>query len=572
MKTLSILLFVLITPFILFSQDVQESAKKAKNYVSSEYDRNAATFIGIDFNENNSADLYAKFPEIKVPDKYYDNTVSSQVLKPGVSRESVSNQYTGLYEAEVAKWLTENKIGQQILSIWFNRQPDGSFNVDVLKERGLFNANDNDFIVASASKRGQSSLMDMGLQLVNQSYVLAFDFKDIISMTEYYNKNEVAKEKQIMNGFKSTANSYLFKLDFNDSIAAVFFQDYWIGENDSEKEAKKTAFENADFPFVFVSKQHNDISATQYNEGQPLAPKVQKTNAELFEQMSQMALDAALNDVEKQNQDFRVKAMVSEVHPISAKIGKKEGLKFDQRYFVFENRERNNGDVYSKRVAVVKSMKVIDNRKVTTGQTQPSTFYQIAGGKVDNYGMFLEQHNDVGLNIFLGSTFTGLTGYTGRAEYYISKAFGGMVGSGSGKGATSWKIYAEGGYDLKKDYEIVNAITDDFTFLRVSFGLGKDFYPASFLHWGPFLGYGIETISWESSDTESVSSDFIEAGVRIGINLAHNIQLIGSATYYSLLTSEVEDTDTGEKLDFEYKDYFEDRMGLGFSAGIRFMF
>jgi len=494
------------------------------------------------------------------------------VIKPGVSRESASNMYTGLDEKKISTWLNQNKVGQQIMARWFNRQPDGSFNVDVLKERGLFNANDNDFMVASASKRGESSLMDMGLQLVSQSYLLAFDFSEIMSMTQYYDKNEVPAEKRIMNGFKSSVNTYLFKLDFNDSFAAVFFQQYWAGNDDPNLEAKKAAFDNAEFPFVFVGKQHNDISSTQYSEGQPLAPKVQKSKGELMMQMSQMALDAALTDIENQNQDFRVKAMVSEVRPISAKIGKKEGLKFDQRYFVFENRQRNNGTLYSKRVAVVKSMKVVDNRQVTTGETKPSNFYQIAGGKVDNYGMFLEQHNDIGLNVFLGSTFTGLTGFTGRAEYYISKAFGGFVGSGSGKGATSWKIYAEGGYDLKNDYEVLNGFVDNFTFLRVSFGLAKDFYPASFIHWGPFIGYGVESISWESSDTESISSDFIEVGARIGINLVHNIQLVGSATYYSLLTSESEDTETGAKEDFEYKDYFEDRMGLGFSAGIRFMF
>jgi hypothetical protein len=477
-----------------------------------------------------------------------------------------------LNDKTVEKWLNDKKVGQQILSIWFNRQNDGSFNVDVLKERGLFNANDNEFIVASASKRGESSLMDMGLQLVNQSYVLAFDFYDIMTMTEYYNKNEVPAEKRIMNGYKSTLNTYLYRLDFNDSVAAVFFQDYWVSENDPNKDAKIAAFENAKFPFVAVSNQHNMLSGTQYNPGQSLAPKVQKTNAELIDQLGAAAIETVVTDIERQSHDFRVKAMVSEVKPISAKIGKKEGLKFDQRYFVLENKQKNNGDITSKRVAVVKSMKVVDNRKVTTGQTQPSTFYQIAGGKVDNFGMFLEQKNDVGLNLFLGTTVGGLSGFTGRAEYYISKAFGELVGEGkSGKGLTSWKIYGEGAYDLKTDYE-VGQIIDDFTFARFSFGVAKDFYPISFLHWGPFVGYGIESISWETSDGINISSDFVEAGLRLGINLAHNIQLLGSVTSYSLISSEIVDSETNEKEDFEYKDVFEDRMGLGISVGLRIMF
>jgi hypothetical protein len=40
--------------------------------------------------------------------------------------------------------------------------------------------------------------------------------------------------------------------------------------------------------------------------------------------------------------------MVFDVNPIAVKIGKKEGLKFDQRYFVYENRQDRRGNVYSK--------------------------------------------------------------------------------------------------------------------------------------------------------------------------------------------------------------------------------
>jgi hypothetical protein len=263
--------------------------------------------------------------------------------------------------------------------------------------------------------------------------------------------------------------------------------------------------------------------------------------------------------------------MVNSVKPIAAKIGKKEGLKFDQRYFVLENRSRKNGTIYSKRVGVVKSMKVVDNRKITTGQTETSEFYQIAGGKVDNYGMFLEQNNDVGLNLFLGSTVGGLPGFTGRAEYYISKVMGELAGEGkSAKGFTSIKLHVEGAYGT--DAYLVDDYVEDFDFMRISVGLSKDFYPLNFLHWGPFVGYGVESASWESSENK-ISTDFIEIGARAGINLAHNFQLIGSFNYYLLLTSEVLDSNNEViNEDFDYKMVFEDRFGPGVSLGIRIMF
>ena len=571
MKYLFVVPALVLLAITLQAQNTIESAKKAKSYVSSEYNRNSVTLVGLNFGENLNNEIYQQFEKLEVPEKFYDNTLDNKILKPGIARESVSDILNQLDTDAVSAWLNENKVGQKILSTWFNRQPDGSFNVEVLKERGLFNANDNEFMIASASKRGESSLMDMGMQLVNQSYIIVFDFYNTISMKDYYTKNEIPADKQILNGFRSALKTYLYKLDFNDSVAATFFQNYWTGANDSQKDTKITAFENAGFPFVFVSKQHHELTGTQYNPGHSLAPEKQLSQSELLLKMVQTGLESAVNSIEKQNQEFRVKAMVSSVKPISAKIGKKEGLKFDQRYFVLENRSRKNGTIYSKRVGVVKSMKVIDNRKVTTGQTETSQFYQIAGGKVDSYGMFLEQNNDVGLNLFLGSTIGGLPGFTGRAEYYISKVMGELSGEGkSAKGLTSIKLHVEGAYGT--DAYVVDNYIEDFDFMRVSVGLSKDFYPLSFLHWGPFVGYGVESASWETSDNK-ISTDFIEVGARAGINLAHNFQLIGSLNYYLLLTSEVLDS-KNEVIneDFDYKTVFEDRFGPGVSLGIRIMF
>lgn len=571
MKRLILLLCVFVCTHNLFSQDILESAKKSKNFVSSEYNRNSISLLGVDFKENLSTRIYNHFKKLEVPDKFYENPLQTEIIYPSVARDEVSDLLNQLNQAELNEWLDQNKIGQQILSKWFNRQSDGSFNVDILKKRGLFNANDNEFIIASASKRGESSLMDMGLQLVNQSYLIVFDFYNLMTMNQYYDKNETETENRVLNGFRGSLNSYLFKLDFNDSVAAVFFQDYWVSGNESDKESRIAAFENAKFPFVALTKQHNVVSSTQYNPGQKLAPKTQKSEDELLDGMAKTSLESVITGIENRNEAFRVKAMVSDVKPISAKIGKKEGLKFDQRYFVYENRERRNGKLYSKRIGVVKSMKVVDNRNITTGQTDASEFYQIAGGRVDNYGMFLEQHNDVGLNIFLGTTSGGLPGYTGRAEYYISKFLGDMTASGkSSKGLTSIKLYVEGAYG--NDEYLVDDYVEDFTFLRGSVGLNKDFYPLNFLHWGPFIGYGIESTTWEDSDN-NISTDFIEMGARIGLNLAHNIQLLGSANYYMMLTSEVLDSDKEViNEDFDYEGIFDDRFGPGISLGLRIMF
>jgi len=262
--------------------------------------------------------------------------------------------------------------------------------------------------------------------------------------------------------------------------------------------------------------------------------------------------------------DFKVKAQIYQTNPIAIKIGKKEGLGFDQRYFVFENRQTRNGEQFSSRRGVIKSKSVADNRSVTTGETTPSIFYQVAGRKLDNMGMFVEQRIDAGLNLFLGNTQDGLSGFTGRAEYYIGRQVK----------VPSLKMYVEGAYNsITDEFTIVSTTgKEDLNFIRISGGLNKDFYLTKNIHFGPFVGYGFETAKGKDSEYK-IETNFIECGARLGFNLTYNIQLIGSANYYLMMTPAVKDKDgTVIEDPKDYDVYFPERGGLGLSYGIRFMF
>jgi hypothetical protein len=559
MKKLIILSLLILVWSILFSQP--------------DYNRNALTTVVLNFNENHSGQVFQQFHAMPVPEKFFNNALSNPVFDMrGVKRPVMAElpellQY--MSDDFIIGKLQEQKVAQQILSQWFNRQKDGSFNVDVLKERGLYNANDNEFIAASASKRGTSTLMDMGLTLVNQTYVLVFDYYNIMNMNDYYIKNETPEKDRTSNGYIGKVKTYLYRLDFGENVATDFFNKYWIYPDDKDKAGKIKAFDNASFKWIPVGRQIAEHQSSQYNPDKNTVIK-QKTNEELIDDLNKNLMEKILPQMEARSAEMRVKAMVSNVKPISAKIGRKEGLGFDQRYFVYENRMDKNGSIYPKRVTVIKSMKVADNRKVTSGETEVSQFYQIASGKVDNLGMYLEQHNDVGVNIFLGYSFKGLTGYTGRLEYYFSKLMGDLVSKGkSGKGLTSFKMYVEGAYGENK-YSM-DLIESKYTFTRVSFGLNKDFYPLHFIHWGPYVGYGLEFADIKDSNLK-IESDFVELGARLGINLTYNVQLVGSACYNILVSSkrmDKEDSTINET--FEYEKNFKDRMGVGASAGLRIM-
>lgn len=581
MRKAFICVSLILGVFYLSAQEITDSAKKVKKQiVSSEYDRIALTIIGLK-SDNPLSDQIAKMIDtVKISDKFYSNEIGFRNIPFNTAVSLFDKaQQEQIFKTDVAKLLDEKKVGQGIVAKWFNRQPDGTFNTEILKERGVYNSDDADLSIATASKRGESSLMDAGLGLVDHSYVLVLGFSNLMTMDQYYTTMEAKPETRTMNGVKCDLIGLLYKLDFSDSVSSVFFQDMWVNKTSTDSKAKIGRFDANTFPLIPVKNLIMPVQSTQYNPGQSLAPKVQKTQNELLRDMVNSSMTNVLNHLTYQVSAFKVKGQIYKTNPIAVKIGKKEGLGFDQRYFVFENRQTRNGEQYSSRRGVIKSMSVADNRTITSGETEPSYFYQVAGRKIDNMGMFVEQRIDAGLNLFLGYNQDGLSGLDGRVEYYIGRMLYGSKTNKIAKGITSFKLYIDGGYTTADSISIKAGTHEKVDLLRVSAGFNKDFYLTKNIHFGPFLGYGIESASGKDSKFKA-ETQFIELGARLGINITYNVQLVGSANYYLMLSPAIKDQDgkaitdqAGKVMPSEsFEIYFPDRGGPGFSYGIRFMF
>lgn len=567
MKIFLLIIFTCIAQFFSIAQN-KTPYNQVNRADSLNLNQKAFSLVGLDFNRTLNNEILEKFKQLKIPGNFIEILLDSTIIKPNLT-ESYFSEKEKIKENEFVQLLNQNKIGQQILANWFNFQPDSSFNFEVLKKKGIIKYDEEDFIKASESRKGRIRLMEMGLKLVNQSYLLIFDFENTQTMEEYYREVGTNSDEQILNGYISTVNCNLLKLDFNSSVASVFFQDYWTTTNDTNKKEKTERFDNASFPFVLLKTYSYRISSTQQNPEQPLAPQKQKTKYELLQSLADLSLEKVINDISTQEEPFKLRSVVREIEPISAKIGRKGGLKFDQRYFVYENRIRKNGEIFQKRVGVVKSNRIIDNRKDSVPQTVNSAFYQIAGGPIYN-GMYLKKRDDLGLNLFFGKSISGLPGYNARIEYYFSKIFDNMISPGkTAKGSTSFKVYFSSGFN-NKDY-VINEGNNKHTFVRGSLGVSKDFYPLRILHWSPYLGYGLESIKREGS-ANIVSSNFAEMGVRLGINITYNVQLIASYNLYKFFKSiELNENKDVVNPDFNYKQKYYDRSTKGISLGIRLM-
>lgn len=561
---------------------------------SSDYDRNAMTLLLFDYSSSQYSRLVRDaFKEAKIPVKFDEHNL--QYMNLSERTQGSSNLTSGSTLTNVQNIIKSSHIPNDIIAKWYSRDEEGKFGMSLIAKRGLYNATDQEYAEAMKGMRKNAQLEDAGEKLVNKSYIMVMDYYNLKTMKEIYDAQDEQRRKQAKkdktkfepverkkNGFVGDARAYLFKIDFNDSIAAIFYRQLWIDERDSEANItqKKKKFEEMDFPVKLVSSHSTSVEGTQYNPGQFMAPVVQKTREQLMAELINDGINGNIFWFEKQVADWRVRTMVHDVHPISAKIGRKENLKVDQRFFVYENRLTHNNKEIAKRVGVIRAKYVADNRNVTHGNTKPSVFYQVAGRKIDNYGMYIEQKNDLGIGIIGGYSSGAFTGGLLRLELGLAQLAGNSVGYNALPSAL--RLYIEAGLESAM-YDLQLGIfkeETDYSFAHITGGLSKDLYFFRNFHITPYAAFAYETASWKDEDNgndedpPSLETYGASFGGRFGFNLLHNLQIIYSVDYFKPVGSIMDTDDVLQLPDTEmgWVDVFEGRSGISQGIGIRLQF
>lgn len=340
-----------------------------------------------------------------LPEKFNNHNLANRVTTYGLNDEKAVTQY-----------LTDNNVARTMVAKWFNRNAQGAFNMDLIAERGAYDATQMDVTNAKSSQRGMAMLADAGEELISNTFVLVthFNYIDIqknakaaaagvklfTSLVGEATKTDVSEINKstdsiadVMNGYGVQAHSYLYQLVWNDSVAAVFYNQYWTDSANFDP-AKKEAFDNSN---IFTLKYIGEDKASQ-----PLmTTKYDKRSKEI------LVADATVNAARKvivvlqrKHQEFRTKTPIFSVNPIIAKIGMKEGLDPKQKNPKFEVLEQvidEQGRTRYKRVAVLQVDKkhIWDNRYIETeGITGNSDGTVFTGGGKNVYpGMLLKQIN-----------------------------------------------------------------------------------------------------------------------------------------------------------------------------------
>lgn len=275
----------------------------------------------------------------------------------------------------ITAYVNENDLAKRMVAKWFNRSEKGGFNMNLIAERGQYNASDMDVKLAQSSQRGTALLSDAGEELIGNTFVLVNDYK-------YTNKEEVAAKSgkwvsalgavtgqeglaDAVNvgaavagkGYIIKSTSYLYKLVWNDSIAAVFYGEYWTDDTNLDQ-SKVDAFKNSKiFSLKLVGSQTAlaDVQSSIFTD---------KSDEDLISMATIKSTDKATAKLQRKYPEFQTKTPLTSVEPLAAKIGLKEGVEAKDKYEVLEQVIDKDGKTQYKRKAVitVEKGKIWDNR------------------------------------------------------------------------------------------------------------------------------------------------------------------------------------------------------------------
>lgn len=525
------------------------SAASAQNDRSN---RNSLSLIHLDYNDNYSHTINQLFSSARPDARYDQNDIPTKRIV--VNGKRIWQDQSGNYEApdrtkQIQAYLNEKNVGNEILSYLFNRTSQtGIMDLTRLHRRGEYDATDDNILESRSTKRGIEAIKENGFNLINNSYILVYDFANI--------RYEYKKEDDGGDYYwYATPAAYLFKIEWNENLQNELF-DCWVDADTPAREAimRKKAFERLSVPLRFVIKRvDNNLSECSGIEEQQRkinnGSKREHSNDELktqaFNKLIYMGADRLGEQIESKHQPFRISNALYATSPIRAKIGAKENIRVNDRYFVYEHTQGSDGTIQKSRKGVVRATThIARNQHIASGNSATTEFYQIAGGKLQE-GMSIEEKHSLYFNLDLGYRYGNLEGvYAGlSSNLYATRA----TNHNAMIGATVWK-------------EAVT-VTLDYGFgLR---GNNFDIYP--------YVGFGMDSfLKDKEEENTSEGSDknigwLAQGGLRFDINLYYPVQLFGAVEYNYLWSK-------GEGYAEKMRSKNRDINGVNAYGGIRFCF
>ena len=267
----------------------------------------------------------------------------------------------------VEKSLDTQKIANKMVAKWFGY--DGtSFNMDLIAERGLYNASMLDTKIAMDQAKGSSSLQDAGENLISNSFLTltslqffenepaAALIRDAIKNAEDATPISILAADKVYektkDGYTLASFTRLFQLVWNDTIANRFYTEVW---------SNPQSIMDVDFFKVKLVNSQTNLSTVMVSGN--------KTKEEIVQLALYRNIDNCFVKLQKQNEVFKPSVPLTGATPLRASIGMKEGLTGGEKFQVYElvmDQETGTTKYEEKGTIKVDKSNIWDNRYTMT--------------------------------------------------------------------------------------------------------------------------------------------------------------------------------------------------------------
>lgn len=396
---------ILLTTLLLCSSLLTASAQ-TKDTDLEKYHRSSLYSILLKHPEKEYCnEMIEAFKSIPIPDKYNNHDLKIKVMPSPIMKAMTKEEVEGAFKDAILSMLERNKVGGRLVEKWFDRdKTTGAFDMNLVAERGFYDATVLDVNVARASARGMALLADAGEELIGKTYVIVNDIRyadketmktavlggllaaqlvssffgigvDITSVA-----SAAAGVTNKIAGFKVMVTSYLFRLDWNDDIANNFYSNFWMDASNPDTGRKQAwAAQMGKYNLKYIG------SATVFSGKTALGGV--NSEKDMFLKVCTRAIDKSISELQKSFDEFKVNTPLVTVEPLTAYIGLKEGVDEDSRYEVLEKVLDENGRTTYNKVGEVKPEKgkIWDNRfmasedKEDGSELKYTTFKKVSG-------------------------------------------------------------------------------------------------------------------------------------------------------------------------------------------------
>lgn len=310
--------------------------------------------------------------EVTVDDKFDLNPVEGGVLLDRNSLGAIPDFYLGREASDIYVELLKQNIAKKVMDYLFCF--DGrTISTDLLEQRALYNATDGDVLKEDGVQ--VKNLYTRWDSVLQHNYVIVVGIR------------EKSVDHQSLKPYKVKPVAYVYKVDFSQQLLDIL-ELCWLDENSTAQQidAYKKLIPGLTYVKSIKCKECSGVTA---------------------EDAVHKCIDEVLFKLGYSVEAYKVVTPIYSLNPISAKIGKKEGLKNSDRYGVYEYVTDKNGNARYKRRGRVRATRVNDNREMASGDMGLSSFYQLSGGKIEE-GMMLKQELDLKSSLAFSVACNGL--------------------------------------------------------------------------------------------------------------------------------------------------------------------